>query len=229
MRDALRREGVRARGHLEHAPPLRPRRRQRGARAASCRRRGRGPRVRPRARARRRRAASTRATRCASATSRRGASTSPGTRWARSRTSSTAGSGRARRLHGRHALLRRLRAPLRGNARADARVAASARSRCPGDTRVYCGHEYTESNLRFAAHVEPAQRGGRGRAERAAALRGARRADDRHDARRGASGATRSCASGPPAIRATLGIADGRRRRDRVRGHPRGEGRLPLT
>jgi len=24
----------------------------------------------------------------------------------------------------------------------------------PGDTRVYCGHEYTESNLRFAAHVE---------------------------------------------------------------------------
>jgi hydroxyacylglutathione hydrolase len=25
----------------------------------------------------------------------------------------------------------------------------------PGDTRVYCGHEYTESNLRFAAHVEP--------------------------------------------------------------------------
>jgi hydroxyacylglutathione hydrolase len=25
----------------------------------------------------------------------------------------------------------------------------------PGDTRVHCGHEYTESNLRFAAHVEP--------------------------------------------------------------------------
>lgn len=25
----------------------------------------------------------------------------------------------------------------------------------PGDTRVFCGHEYTESNLRFAAHVEP--------------------------------------------------------------------------
>ncbi len=25
----------------------------------------------------------------------------------------------------------------------------------PGDTRVYCGHEYTASNLRFAAHVEP--------------------------------------------------------------------------
>lgn len=25
----------------------------------------------------------------------------------------------------------------------------------PGATRVYCGHEYTESNLRFAAHVDP--------------------------------------------------------------------------
>jgi hydroxyacylglutathione hydrolase len=25
----------------------------------------------------------------------------------------------------------------------------------PADTRVHCGHEYTESNLRFAAHVEP--------------------------------------------------------------------------
>jgi hydroxyacylglutathione hydrolase len=25
----------------------------------------------------------------------------------------------------------------------------------PGDTRVYCGHEYTDSNLRFAAHLEP--------------------------------------------------------------------------
>lgn len=25
----------------------------------------------------------------------------------------------------------------------------------PADTRVYCGHEYTEANLRFAANVEP--------------------------------------------------------------------------
>lgn len=28
-------------------------------------------------------------------------------------------------------------------------------AKLPKDTRVYCGHEYTESNLRFAAHVEP--------------------------------------------------------------------------
>lgn len=27
--------------------------------------------------------------------------------------------------------------------------------RLPEDTRVYCGHEYTESNLRFAVHAEP--------------------------------------------------------------------------
>ena len=27
--------------------------------------------------------------------------------------------------------------------------------RLPGSTAVYCGHEYTASNLRFAAHVEP--------------------------------------------------------------------------
>ena len=25
----------------------------------------------------------------------------------------------------------------------------------PDDTRVYCGHEYTQQNLRFAYHVEP--------------------------------------------------------------------------
>jgi len=28
-------------------------------------------------------------------------------------------------------------------------------AKLPDDMRVFCGHEYTESNLRFAAHVEP--------------------------------------------------------------------------
>lgn len=28
-------------------------------------------------------------------------------------------------------------------------------AKLPGDTKVYCGHEYTASNLRFALHVEP--------------------------------------------------------------------------
>jgi hydroxyacylglutathione hydrolase len=31
----------------------------------------------------------------------------------------------------------------------------SALAELPGTTKVYCGHEYTESNLRFAAHLEP--------------------------------------------------------------------------
>ncbi len=42
----------------------------------------------------------------------------------------------------------------------------------PGDTRVFCGHEYTESNLRFAAHVEPSNADVRRAQERAGGLRG---------------------------------------------------------
>jgi hydroxyacylglutathione hydrolase len=42
----------------------------------------------------------------------------------------------------------------------------------PGDTRVHCGHEYTESNLRFAAHAEPGNADVRVAQERAARLRG---------------------------------------------------------
>jgi hydroxyacylglutathione hydrolase len=41
----------------------------------------------------------------------------------------------------------------------------------PGDTRVFCGHEYTESNLRFAAHVEPTNADVARARERAAMLR----------------------------------------------------------
>jgi hydroxyacylglutathione hydrolase len=51
----------------------------------------------------------------------------------------------------------------------------------PGDTRVFCGHEYTESNLRFAAHVEPGNEAVRRAAERARQLR-AKAAADWHDA-----------------------------------------------
>jgi hydroxyacylglutathione hydrolase len=42
----------------------------------------------------------------------------------------------------------------------------------PGGTRVYCGHEYTENNLRFAAHVEPSNADVTRARERAAATRG---------------------------------------------------------
>ena len=42
----------------------------------------------------------------------------------------------------------------------------------PGDTRVHCGHEYTEGNLRFAAHVEPSNEDVKHAQERAGKLRG---------------------------------------------------------
>jgi hydroxyacylglutathione hydrolase len=51
----------------------------------------------------------------------------------------------------------------------------------PDDTRVYCGHEYTESNLRFAAHVDPENRAVAEKLERVRAIR-ARHAADWHDA-----------------------------------------------
>ncbi len=41
----------------------------------------------------------------------------------------------------------------------------------PPDTRVYCGHEYTANNLRFAAHLEPGNAAVAAKAARVAALR----------------------------------------------------------
>jgi hydroxyacylglutathione hydrolase len=41
----------------------------------------------------------------------------------------------------------------------------------PDDTRVYCGHEYTANNLRFAAAVEPGNAAVAARAKRVAELR----------------------------------------------------------
>jgi hydroxyacylglutathione hydrolase len=42
----------------------------------------------------------------------------------------------------------------------------------PPETRVFCGHEYTESNLRFAAHVEPSNEDVGAAQKRAADARG---------------------------------------------------------
>jgi hydroxyacylglutathione hydrolase len=53
--------------------------------------------------------------------------------------------------------------------------------RLPGETRVYCGHEYTAGNLRFAAHVEPGNEAVRHALERVQAIR-ALAAADWHDA-----------------------------------------------
>lgn len=51
----------------------------------------------------------------------------------------------------------------------------------PDATRVYCGHEYTASNLRFAAHVEPHNADVQRKIAEVAARR-ARAAKDWHDA-----------------------------------------------
>jgi hydroxyacylglutathione hydrolase len=51
----------------------------------------------------------------------------------------------------------------------------------PGATRVYCGHEYTESNLRFAAHAEPENAEVREKRARVQAIR-RRAAADWHQA-----------------------------------------------
>jgi len=46
-------------------------------------------------------------------------------------------------------------------------------ARLPGDTRVYCGHEYTQSNARFALTVEPENAALRARADEVVRLRAA--------------------------------------------------------
>jgi hydroxyacylglutathione hydrolase len=51
----------------------------------------------------------------------------------------------------------------------------------PDETRVYCGHEYSESNLVFAAHVEPDNLAVQWKLERVREIR-AKAAPDWHDA-----------------------------------------------
>jgi hydroxyacylglutathione hydrolase len=51
----------------------------------------------------------------------------------------------------------------------------------PDAMRIYCGHEYTASNLKFAAHVEPDNQAVRAKQERVAKIR-ANAAADWHDA-----------------------------------------------
>jgi hydroxyacylglutathione hydrolase len=75
----------------------------------------------------------------------------------------------------------------------------------PGDTRVLCGHEYTSSNLRFAAHVEPRNEDVARAQERATALlsRGEPAIGTTLDDERRCNPFLRV---GSAAIRATLGI-----------------------
>jgi hydroxyacylglutathione hydrolase len=53
--------------------------------------------------------------------------------------------------------------------------------RLPGNMRVYCGHEYTESNLAFAVHAEPDNAAAKEKLERVRKIR-ANKAPDWHDA-----------------------------------------------
>jgi len=48
-------------------------------------------------------------------------------------------------------------------------------ARLPGNTRICCGHEYTEANARFALHLEPGNAALKAEAEAAGALRAAGR------------------------------------------------------
>lgn len=45
-------------------------------------------------------------------------------------------------------------------------------AKLPADTKVYCGHEYTASNLRFALFAEPENAAAKAKAERVAEMRG---------------------------------------------------------
>jgi hydroxyacylglutathione hydrolase len=76
----------------------------------------------------------------------------------------------------------------------------------PADTRVHCGHEYTESNLRFAAHVEPSNQDVARARDRAARLRAAGEPTigTTLDQERKTNPFLRV---GSPEIRSTLGIA----------------------
>ncbi len=51
----------------------------------------------------------------------------------------------------------------------------------PGDVRVFCGHEYTESNVAFAAHAEPSNEAVKSRLDEVRSIR-ANAAADWHDA-----------------------------------------------
>ena len=62
---------------------------------------------------------------------------------------------RRRRLCRRHAVRHRLRPRHRGHAGDDVGVARRSWRRLPDETEIYCGHEYTEANARFALTIEP--------------------------------------------------------------------------
>ena len=92
---------------------------------------------------------------------------------------------RQARVRRRHAVLDRLRPRDRGHAGDDVGLAAQAARSLPGDTRVYCGHEYTLANIKFAQTIEPGNAALTARAEQAAKQIADRQADHPDHDRRG--------------------------------------------
>ena len=64
----------------------------------------------------------------------------------------------------------------------------------PDDFKLYCGHEYTAANVKFALTIEPDNAALKARAEEVTRLRAAGRADHPGDARRGEEKPMCSCA-----------------------------------
>ena len=58
----------------------------------------------------------------------------------------------------------------------------------PDDFKLYCGHEYTAANIKFALTIEPDNAALRARAEEVKRLRGGKQADNSDAARRGKKG-----------------------------------------
>ena len=74
--------------------------------------------------------------------------------------------GRGHDLRRRHDVRHGLRAAVRGHRRADVFATCSGSPRCPSDVRIYCGHEYTLANARFAQHADRTMPRSRERLER---------------------------------------------------------------
>ena len=88
----------------------------------------------------------------------------------------------------------------------------------PDDIRFFCGHEYTQANIKFALTIEPENPALIGRAREVEELRRAGQADLASDARRGEGGELF------PARRRAVGRSGGRHDREacsrRVCGNP---------
>ena len=217
-----RARGAPARGDPQHAPPLRSRRRQRGApRSASAKlpvfahesESGRVP-------------AQTEQRRRGRAASRSPGSTFDALHVPGHTLGAVAYVRRRRGVHRRHAVRRRVRPPVRGDARrrCTRRSADKLGKLPPDDARLLRARVHRVNNLRFARHG----RAGQPRRRRRSSARARPRASaaSRRCRRRSArsSRPIRSCACAEPAVRARF---PGETRPSGLRRGARSQGRLP--